>query len=278
MYVRHAGHCGSAHSTRVTLGIRRAEHPAVLRDAGQVDDGRRGRRGALESLRPIERDGDESDRGGNRNAECEDDRSSRRAVARARIHRGQRRRSVPVAASRSPQNRAVCRVTPRLTPPSQWPSLERGSSFVAMIELATERKTTPITPRQREVVALIAAGCSNDEVGTRLGISPRTAKAHCDVLRQKLGVRVAGRFRSPSGYSRERIRCLRGAATWLRPGYPADRTPRASTRASGGGDEDRAWNEFRRARGRPCARVLRNGLAEVPCFTGRKRRLHNHVA
>ena len=58
-----------------------------------------------------------------------------------------------------------------------------------MIELATDRKTAPITFRQREVVALIAAGCSNDEVGTRLGISPRTVKAHCDVLRQKLGVR-----------------------------------------------------------------------------------------
>lgn len=57
-----------------------------------------------------------------------------------------------------------------------------------MIELATERKATAITARQREVIALIAAGCSNDEVGARLGISPRTAKAHCDVLRQKLGV------------------------------------------------------------------------------------------
>ena len=29
---------------------------------------------------------------------------------------------------------------------------------------------------------------SNEEVGERLGISPRTAKAHSDVLRQKLGV------------------------------------------------------------------------------------------
>lgn len=58
-----------------------------------------------------------------------------------------------------------------------------------MIELATEKKMAPITVRQREVVALIAAGCSNDEVGIRLGISPRTAKAHCDVLRAKLGVR-----------------------------------------------------------------------------------------
>jgi ATP/maltotriose-dependent transcriptional regulator MalT len=45
-----------------------------------------------------------------------------------------------------------------------------------------------LTERQRQVVELIAAGCSNEEVGARLGISPRTAKAHCDVLRQKLGV------------------------------------------------------------------------------------------
>jgi len=58
-----------------------------------------------------------------------------------------------------------------------------------MIELVTAQRTADITDRQREVIALIAAGCSNDEVGARLGISPRTAKAHCDVLRQKLGVR-----------------------------------------------------------------------------------------
>jgi DNA-binding CsgD family transcriptional regulator len=41
-----------------------------------------------------------------------------------------------------------------------------------------------ITARQREVVELIAAGCSNEEIGARLGISPRTAKAHSDILRQ----------------------------------------------------------------------------------------------
>ena len=45
-----------------------------------------------------------------------------------------------------------------------------------------------ITARQREVVALIAVGCSNEEVAQRLEISPRTAKAHSDALRQKLGV------------------------------------------------------------------------------------------
>jgi DNA-binding CsgD family transcriptional regulator len=56
--------------------------------------------------------------------------------------------------------------------------------------MSTMLKETPpvLTPRQKQVVELIAAGCSNEEVGERLGISPRTAKAHCDVLRQKLGV------------------------------------------------------------------------------------------
>ena len=56
-----------------------------------------------------------------------------------------------------------------------------------MAQVLTGRSLN-ITERQREVVELIAAGLSNDEVGERLGISPRTAKAHCDVLRQKLGV------------------------------------------------------------------------------------------
>lgn len=56
-----------------------------------------------------------------------------------------------------------------------------------MVNTVPQRRSS-ITPRQREVVALIAAGCSNDEVGVRLGISARTAKAHSDALRQKLGV------------------------------------------------------------------------------------------
>jgi ATP/maltotriose-dependent transcriptional regulator MalT len=66
-----------------------------------------------------------------------------------------------------------------------------------MANAVVERKVA-ITERQREVVVLIAAGCSNDEVGERLGISPRTAKAHCDVLRQKLG--VARRRQIPVAY------------------------------------------------------------------------------
>ena len=64
---------------------------------------------------------------------------------------------------------------------------------------ATRADVPPeITERQRQVVELIAAGCSNDEVGLRLGISPRTAKAHADALRQKLG--VARRRQIPVAY------------------------------------------------------------------------------
>jgi two-component system nitrate/nitrite response regulator NarL len=50
------------------------------------------------------------------------------------------------------------------------------------------RDSSSITPRQRQVIELIAQGLSNEELGHELGISSRTAKAHCDVLRQKLGV------------------------------------------------------------------------------------------
>jgi DNA-binding NarL/FixJ family response regulator len=53
------------------------------------------------------------------------------------------------------------------------------------IQLADDRT---ITRRQQQIVELIAAGFSNEEVGLELGISPRTAKAHSDILRRKLGV------------------------------------------------------------------------------------------
>ncbi len=54
------------------------------------------------------------------------------------------------------------------------------------------------TLRQRQVVHLIARGCSNLEIADRLGISPRTAKAHSDTLRVKL--RVTRRRHIPSAY------------------------------------------------------------------------------
>lgn len=44
-----------------------------------------------------------------------------------------------------------------------------------------------ITERQRVVIALIAEGYTNVEIGIKLGITPRTVKMHSDVLRRKLG-------------------------------------------------------------------------------------------
>ena len=44
------------------------------------------------------------------------------------------------------------------------------------------------TRRQREVAALLSAGCTVEQIGRRLSISPRTARAHVDVLKKKLEV------------------------------------------------------------------------------------------
>jgi LuxR family maltose regulon positive regulatory protein len=76
---------------------------------------------------------------------------------------------------------------------------------VALPTMASTQSGTEfsLTERQRQVVELIALGCSNEEVGERLGISARTAKAHCDVLRQKLGVprrrQIPAAFRTLTG-------------------------------------------------------------------------------
>ncbi len=46
-----------------------------------------------------------------------------------------------------------------------------------------------LTDREREVVALVAAGLSNEEIGDRLRMSPLTAKTHVSRAMTKLGVR-----------------------------------------------------------------------------------------
>jgi DNA-binding NarL/FixJ family response regulator len=46
-----------------------------------------------------------------------------------------------------------------------------------------------LTNREREVVALVARGLSNDEIATRMVISPTTAKTHVSRSMTKLGAR-----------------------------------------------------------------------------------------
>lgn len=47
----------------------------------------------------------------------------------------------------------------------------------------------PLTRREREVVALVAAGLTNKQIAERLFISERTAEGHVERIRDKLGVR-----------------------------------------------------------------------------------------
>jgi DNA-binding NarL/FixJ family response regulator len=46
-----------------------------------------------------------------------------------------------------------------------------------------------LTDREREVVALVAVGLSNEEIGDRLRMSPLTAKTHVSRAMTKMGVR-----------------------------------------------------------------------------------------
>ena len=44
-----------------------------------------------------------------------------------------------------------------------------------------------LSPREREVAALVASGLSNREIGKRLFIAERTAEGHLEQIRNKLG-------------------------------------------------------------------------------------------
>jgi DNA-binding CsgD family transcriptional regulator len=48
-----------------------------------------------------------------------------------------------------------------------------------------------LTPREAQVLELLAAGCRHVEVTERLGISPHTVSSHAKNIYRKLGVRNA---------------------------------------------------------------------------------------
>ena len=46
-----------------------------------------------------------------------------------------------------------------------------------------------LTPRQREILALVASGLSSPDVADQLGISPGTVKTHLTAVYRTIGVR-----------------------------------------------------------------------------------------
>jgi DNA-binding NarL/FixJ family response regulator len=67
--------------------------------------------------------------------------------------------------------------------------------LIADIAARRHRPATPaatlaeLTPREREVMALVASGLSNDEIAGRLFLSPLTVKTHVSRTMLKLGAR-----------------------------------------------------------------------------------------
>ena len=71
-----------------------------------------------------------------------------------------------------------------------------------------------LTPRERDVLALMAEGRSNRAIGERLFLSPKTVEAHVSAIFSKLGIESTG----------DDNRRVLSVLTWLRgPGQgPAD--------------------------------------------------------
>jgi DNA-binding NarL/FixJ family response regulator len=58
-----------------------------------------------------------------------------------------------------------------------------------LLTLSTERRTADeLTPREREVVALLGDGLANKAIARRLGISEKTVKAHLTSAFARIGV------------------------------------------------------------------------------------------
>jgi DNA-binding NarL/FixJ family response regulator len=64
----------------------------------------------------------------------------------------------------------------------------RGIPHAVAAKLAEHTPRIPLTPRETEVLSLVAKGLSNAEVAGRIGRTEGTVKVHLKNILQKLGV------------------------------------------------------------------------------------------
>lgn len=82
------------------------------------------------------------------------------------------------------------------------------------------REGAPLTPRELELLAVIARGLSTREIVEQLGITPGTVKAHLTSIFRKIG--VANRVQAARYYI-DNLRPDPAATIELRPGAPVGR-------------------------------------------------------
>jgi len=63
--------------------------------------------------------------------------------------------------------------------------------LVTALEASEPPPHSLLTPREREVLLLVANGASSKEIAARLGVSPRTVESHRARIMQKLGIHKA---------------------------------------------------------------------------------------
>lgn len=58
----------------------------------------------------------------------------------------------------------------------------------ARVDLDQLQRSIPLTPREREIIAMVAQGKTNAQIGVELWIAPSTVKKHLEHVYEKLGV------------------------------------------------------------------------------------------